>query len=261
MNAALAGQTLTGSDFRVPQLANASLAGQTVEEVLPRGKHLLLRTSAGLTLRTHFKMEGAWCLYRPDDKWVGPGHEIRLVLHTEDWVAVGYRLSLIDLVLTEKERDLVGHLGPDILGPDWDLAEAVARLNQRSKMTIGEALLDQTCLAGIGNLYKNETLFLRGLYPWTAVNETPSLEAVVTLAQRLMKLNTEHAIQTTTGHNRKGRQWWVMERPGKPCRRCGSLIRVAKQGQHYRLTYWCPHCQPDRAGKPAGSTILPVGAK
>lgn len=243
LHRALAGRVLTRTDFRVPRLANADLAGQTVREVVPKGKHLLTRTDRGMTLRTHFKMEGAWVLYRPEDRWRGPSHEIRVVLENEEWTAVGYMLAMVDLLPTEKEHEVVGHLGPDILGPDWDLEEVVRRIRRRPEITIAEALLDQTNVAGIGNLYKNETLFLRGIDPRTPVGEVKDLPATVLLAQRLLRMNIDHAEQTTTGNSRKGRQWWVMERPGRPCYRCGSLIQVVNHGSPPRLSYWCPRCQ------------------
>jgi len=243
MHRALAGKVLTKTDFRVPKLAGADLAGQTVKEVTPKGKHILTRTNEGMTLRTHLKMEGAWVLYKPEDRWRGPDFEVRVVLETQDWIAVGYRLAMIEIVPSAEEHQLVGHLGPDILGPDWDMQEASARLRSKPEMSIAEALLDQRNLAGIGNLYKNETLFLKGLGPWTPVSEVADLEAVLSLAQKLMRLNIEHPEQATTGNTRHGQEWYVMERPGKPCRRCGTLIQVANQGTPARLTYWCPTCQ------------------
>lgn len=243
LDRALAGRVLTRTDFRVPRLAHADLAGQTIKQVVPRGKHMLTRTDAGMTLRTHFKMEGRWVLYRPQDKWSGPSHEIRVVLQTEEWIAVGYMLAMVELLPTAKEHEAVGHLGPDILGSDWDLQEAVRRIRRRPEVTIAEALLDQTNVAGIGNLYKNESLFLKGIDPTTPVSDVADLEEVLGLAQRLMRLNTRHAVQTTTGDSRKGHEWWVMERPGHPCYRCGSLIEFANHGTPARLSYWCPHCQ------------------
>lgn len=243
LHRALAGRILLETDFRVPRLANADLAGQLVNEVVPRGKHLLTRTDAGLTLRTHFKMEGAWVLYRQGDRWRGPSHDIRVVLKTDEYAAVGYLLAMVDIVSTKEEQVLLGHLGPDILGPDWDLEEAVGRIRRRPGVSIAEALLDQTNVAGIGNLYKNESLFLSGVDPRASVREVADLHQLLALAQRLMRMNTEHAVQATTGDSRKGRQWWVMERPGKPCYQCGSPIQMQNHGTPARLSYWCPQCQ------------------
>ena len=246
LHRALAGQVLTRTDFRVPKLAGADLAGQTVKEVTARGKHILIRTGRGMTLRTHLKMEGTWVLYKPHQRWHGPEFEIRVVLETGEWAAVGYLLAMVDLMPTGDEHLALSHLGPDILGRDWDMNKALERIRSKPEVSIAEALLDQRNLAGIGNLYKNETLFLRGLDPWTRVADVKDLEAVIGLAQKLMRLNIDHAEQATTGSTRTGGQWYVMERPGKPCRRCGSLIQVANQGAPKRLTYWCPSCQGDR---------------
>ncbi len=248
MHRVLAGQVLTRTDFRVPQIATSDLSGQTVAEVVSRGKHLLARTDEGLSLHTHLKMEGAWHLYRQGSRWGGgPWHEIRAVLETGTWAAVGYRLGIVELIPTAQEERVVGHLGPDLLGADWDLEEALARLRRRNPdISIGEALLDQRNLAGIGNLYKNEVLFVSGINPWTKVSELEDLPKLITKARRMLTLNTVHWVQATTGKANRGQQHWVFERAGRPCRRCGSPIEAAEQGWAgaARLTYWCPVCQP-----------------
>ncbi|MCA1839854.1 MAG: DNA glycosylase, partial [Actinobacteria bacterium] len=159
LNKALANEVILAFDARVPQLATADLSGQMIREVVPRGKHILMRTDAGLTLHTHFKMEGSWRLFRPSQKTPGPHHEIRLVITTDPYKAVAYRMPVVELVPTLEEHLVVGHLGPDILGSDWDVDEAERRIRKHPELTIGEAMLDQRNLAGIGNLYKNETLF------------------------------------------------------------------------------------------------------
>jgi endonuclease-8 len=258
MNAALAGQVLRRSDFRVPALATVDLAGRTVTEVVSRGKHLLTRLDDGRTLHTHFRMDGTWHLYAPGERWRGgPGHWVRVVLETDTAVAVGYRLPVVELLPPGGEQDAVGHLGPDLLGPDWDLDEAVRRLRQNEAREVAPALLDQRNLAGIGNLYKSEALFLRGVSPWTPVGDVPDLPALVALAQRLMATNKGHPAQVTTGDTRPGRDHWVFERSGRPCRRCGTPVRSAEQAEpdrpaEGRLTYWCPHCQAGPAPEPVG---------
>jgi endonuclease-8 len=250
LDAALAGKVLRRSDFRVPALATADLAGSTVTGVVSRGKHLLLRLGDGRTLHTHYRMDGSWHLYAPGERHRGgPAHEVRVVLETDDAVAVGYRLPVVELLAPGGEDEAVGHLGPDLLGADWDPGEAVRRLRERPERAIGPALLDQRNLAGIGNLYKAEALFLRGVSPWTAVGDGAALTALVVLAQRLLFANRNHPQQATTGDLRPGRGQWVFERARRPCRRCGTPVRVAEQGEpdhpeRARLTYWCPHCQP-----------------
>ena len=247
LHAALAGQRLIRTDFRVPQHASADLAGGVVREVVSRGKHLLTRIDDDLTLHTHFRMDGTWHLYRPGDRWRGgPDWQVRVVLATDQWQAVGYRLPVVELLARGDEDRAVGHLGPDLLGPDWDRDEALRRVSAAPDREIGVALIDQRNLAGIGNLYKAESLFLARLSPWRPVREVADLAAVVEQARRLLTINREHPSQVTTGVNRRGQEHWVFERVGKPCRRCRTAVTVARQGvpPFDRLTYWCPTCQP-----------------
>lgn len=255
---ALTPALLTGSDFRVPRLATTDLSGWSVVESASRGKHLLLRlvdedSGRRLTLHSHLRMDGAWRTYAKGQRWAArPAHLIRVVLRTTDRDAVGYHLHELALVPTDQEKTLVGHLGPDLLGEDWDPAEAVRRILERPGRAIADALLDQRNLAGIGNLYKAETLFLRGVSPWTPVSDVDDLEAMVSLAQRLLTSNKGRWTQSTTGSLRKGEQQWVFERAGSRCRRCGATIRRASEGDYERITYWCPACQPGPA--PQGRT-------
>ena len=163
MHEALAGRVLTKSDFRVPQLATTDLSGREVLEVVPRGKHMLTRLAGGLTLHTHFRMDGSWHLYRPGDRWTGgPDWQVRVVLENSEWQAVGYRMPVLELIATAEEDGVVGHLGPDALGPDWDADRVVALLLEEPDAEVGTALLDQRNLAGLGNLYRCEVLFVRG---------------------------------------------------------------------------------------------------
>ena len=250
MNTALAGATLRRGEFRLPQLAALDLSGSTVTEVLPRGKHLLIRLADGRTLRTHFRMDGSWHIYRPGTKWRGgPAYDIRVVLASDDWECVGYRLHDVEIVPTAEESRLVGHLGPDVLGPDWDLEEALRRVRAQPDEQIGVAILDQRNLSGIGNLYKVETLFLCGVHPWARVADVDNLEEVVTRARTLMLANRSHPEQTTTGISRRGQDHWVAGRKGKSCRRCGTAILLGEQGPttQERVTWWCPRCQAARS--------------
>ncbi|MEU8256278.1 DNA-formamidopyrimidine glycosylase family protein [Micromonospora inaquosa] len=253
LHRALTGARITGSDFRVPQLATTDLTGWTVRESASRGKHLLLRLSAPTeehwTLHSHLRMDGAWRAYAPGERWSGrPAHLIRVVLRSPGAVAVGYHLHDLTLVPTAEEEQLVGHLGPDLLGSDWDPAEAVRRLADHPEQTIGEALLDQRNLAGVGNLYKCEVLFLRGVSPWTPVVEVPDLPGLVALAQRLLAANRGRWTQSSTGSLHRGQTSYVYGRRAQPCRRCGTAIRKEELGE--RVTYWCPVCQPERPGPP-----------
>ena len=254
MHAALAEKVLVRSDFRVPQLATTDLSGRRVLEVVPRGKHLLTRIEGGLTLHTHFRMDGSWHLYRPGDRWNGgPAWQVRAVLQNAEWQAVGYRLPVVALLETVDEDRVVGHLGPDVLAEDWDGDEAVRRLCADPRAEIGMALLDQRNLAGLGNLYRTEVLFLRGLTPWTTVEDVPDLAGLVEKGRRLMMANRGHWEQSTTGSLRRGEVHWVFERTGQPCRRCGTRIVTAEQGDapYARLSYWCPRCQSGPAPAPS----------
>jgi len=244
LHEALVGRVLTRSDFRVPRYATVDLSGQPVTEAVSRGKHLLIRTGNGLTVHTHLKMDGSWHI-RPAD--AGPPrrnvHQIRLLLANTRWQAVGYLLGITEVLPTASESRVTGHLGPDLLGPDWDAAEAVRRLERSAARPIGEALLDQRNLAGIGNLFKSEVLFLRGVSPWKQVSEVKDLPKMVDLARRLLDANKARIGQVTTGDTTPGRQTWVFGRQGAPCRRCGTQIRKRTDGAE-RMTFWCPSCQP-----------------
>jgi len=183
LHEALAGRVLTRSDFRVPRLATADLAGDVVTETVPRGKHLLTRTKSGLTVHTHLKMDGSWRI-RPAAERPRDSYRIRLVLANEDWQAIGYQLGVVELIRTSEESRITGHLGPDLLGPDWDRAEAVRRLSAQPDRPIGEALLDQRNLAGAGTYFAAEMLFLRGIDPWRSVGDVKDLIALVGPARR-----------------------------------------------------------------------------
>lgn len=248
---ALAGQVLTVAELRVPQHATADLAGMAVGEVVARGKHLLTRLDSGLTLHTHLAMDGTWRIYRVGQRWTGgPDWQIRALLGTDSAAAVGYRLAVVELLPTADEGSAVGHLGPDLLGTDWDPDEAVRRLISDPARPIGAALLDQRSLAGIGNLYKCELLFLRGLSPWTPVGDVADLPALVRLAHRLLRTNVAHWDQCTTGDRRRGRNTYVYGRQRELCRRCGTPIQHDKGAGlevTERETWWCPSCQPGPA--------------
>ncbi|MFI7125440.1 DNA-formamidopyrimidine glycosylase family protein [Nonomuraea sp. NPDC050153] len=245
LRGALDGQVLTRSDFRVPRHATADLTGRAVITTVSRGKHLLTRVEGDLTVHTHLRMDGSWQVMAAGRR-TAPGDQVRLVLANQRWQAVGVRLGMVDLVRTGEEERLVGHLGPDLLGSDWDPDEAVRRLRAASDRTIGEALLDQRNLAGIGTIYRAETLFLRGIWPWKKVGEIEDLNGLVSLAQRLLDANKRHAGTVTTGDRRPAHQTWVYGRAGRPCRRCGTRISRGEMGAQpqERLILWCAGCQP-----------------
>jgi endonuclease-8 len=246
LDRALTGHLLTTTDFRVPDLAAVDLSGQLVLETLSRGKHLLTRIGDSHTLHTHLKMEGAWRIVRPGEPWRRPAHQARVVLTTDTQQAVGFSLGIVELLPRDHENDAVGHLGPDLLGPDWDEAEAVRRLLATPDRPIGEALLDQRNLAGIGNLYKSELCFTSGVHPAAAVSDLPDPLRLVRRAKAMLEANKERAEQTTTGDLRPGRRTWVYRRERETCRRCQTPIAVEMHGEagRERASYSCPSCQP-----------------
>ena len=248
LDQALRGSILTGCDIRVPAFATIDLTGQTVHEVVSRGKHLLHRVGE-TSIHSHLKMEGAWHLYRPGTRWQRPAFQARIVLQTPDWVAVGFELGVLELVPTRAESEVVGYLGPDLLDTEWsagDSAEAATRLAARPEQPVILALADQRNLAGLGNVYVNELCFLRGLLPTRPMNEVTDVPGLVALARRLLLANKDRDERTTTGNLRRGAQTWVYGRGGQACRRCGTNIQRSTLGRsdvEQRNTFWCPRCQ------------------
>jgi endonuclease-8 len=236
---ALGGKRVVAFESVYPQLDSrleAPLVGQTVERVYAAGKHLLIDFSGGQTLRTHMRMNGSWHIYRRGEKWQRPHRDMRIVLATDDYEAVAFRVPEAEIVKSVARHDRLRALGPDILGDDFDLAEARKRLRARPEEEIGNVLLNQRVIAGIGNIYKSESLFLAGVLPFRRVNELTDdqLDAIAGSARTLMRAS----VAATTRVRR-----WVYERPGQLCRRCRTPIEFRKQGLDARGTYWCPNCQ------------------
>jgi endonuclease VIII len=251
LDEALAGGVLVRAELRHPRLVGARLTGRTVLGVASVGKHLFTRFDDGVSLHSHFRMDGEWHLYRAGVPWRGRMHEVRAVLATEQWTAVGFRLHDLELVRTDRESELVGHLGPDLLATGWDDAmaeEAVRRLASVPDKEIGDALADQRVMAGVGNLYKAEVCFLLGVSPWTPVADVPAekVARAVALSRKLLHRNAWRPEQSTTGDVGPDRQHWVYLRTGRPCRRCGTRIQSGVQGVFapVRHTWFCPTCQP-----------------
>ncbi len=243
LNDALAGAEVTRFELRVPQAATVDLRGRVVHDVVPRGKHLLHRIGE-YTLHSHLKMEGEWHLYRPGDRWRKPAFTARAVVSTADWETVGFDIADISVVPTTEESRLVGYLGPDPLSEQWDPVEAARRLHADDR-AIHVALQDQRNVAGFGNEYANEILFVRGILPTTPANETDAA-AIVDLGARMIRANRDRGGRTFTGDSRPGRSTWVYRRENRPCRRCGTLIRGGSLGAdptRERIVFWCPVCQ------------------
>ena len=233
LDAALAGRVVEHCDVRWPSLAETDLTGRGVLEVVSAGKHLLTTVEGGLTVHSHLRMEGSWHVHRTGEPWANArsASAVRIVLGNAEWTAVGHKLGMLDVLPTRDEHTVVGHLGPDVLGPSWDPAEVLRRLLDQPGRPVGDALLDQRVLAGVGTFYMAEACFLRGVTPWTPVADVPALERLVEVAHRLLDVNKDRAVQATTGDTRPGREQWVHGRSGRPCRRCGTGVRVAGIGE------------------------------
>jgi endonuclease VIII len=233
----LAGRTLTRCDVRVPRFATVDLSGQVVDEVLSRGKHLFIRVGPA-SIHSHLKMEGNW---RVGNRPARVDHRARIILEAGDVQAVGVNLGVLEILERDRDGDAVAHLGPDLLGQDWDPVQAAANLTTQPERPIAEALLDQRVLAGIGNVYCNELCFLIGHLPTAAVRNVADPRRLVSRARDMLWANRFRWNRCTTGDTRAGRQLWVYGRDGQGCRRCGTLIAYDNTGD--RVTYWCPACQ------------------
>jgi endonuclease VIII len=272
LHRALAGHVVTRFDTAYAPLArvhdDTPITGRTVDGVEARGKHLVMRFSGDVTkadagrvggvwrgplaLRTHMRMHGSWHVYRPGEPWQRPAREMRVLVATADFVAVGFNVpdAAFEKAGDVGTRDPIADLGPDLLGAAFDAAEAIRRLRARATAPIAEALLDQRALAGIGNVFKSEVLFEGGVHPGTPVDALSDdrLRALVAAARRQLAANVGDATprvgRRTTGRMAASEGLWVYGRSGRPCRRCGTPIAFVRLGLGARPTYWCPTCQP-----------------
>jgi endonuclease-8 len=245
LNEALAGRVLDRCDIRVPAFATVDLTGERVESVISVGKHLLHRVGE-FTIHSHLKMEGSWEIYRDGARWHHPAWQARAILGVPGVLTVGFLLGELEVVPRERENAIIGYLGPDILGPGWDAGVAVRNLGADPGRPIGLALLDQRIIAGLGNVYRNELCFLRGVLPTRPVGEVSDLPALVDLAHRLIFANRDRIERVTTGDVRRGHRTWVHGREHQPCLRCGMPIRQGALGDTElteRQTFYCPVCQ------------------
>jgi endonuclease-8 len=256
---ALAGRVVTGFESPLPALMrvdeDAPIAGRTIRAVRSIGKHLLIEFSGDLVLRTHMRMNGQWHIYRPGERWRRPRFSMRIVLTTDEYVAVGFDVPVAEFL---RARDVgrhpqLGRLGPDLLADEFDESQAITRLRASGHQPIGEALLDQRVMAGIGNVFKCEVLFVGGVDPFRDAGALTDEEAqrVVRRARELLVANVAEprapgavrAYRRTTRFANPAARLWVYGRGGRPCHRCGTPIACRKQGESARLTYWCPRCQ------------------
>jgi endonuclease-8 len=261
LHRALAGRVVTRFETVLPLLSRVNddepLAGRTIEGVSSRGKHLLIRFSGNLVLRTHMRMNGSWHIYRPGERWRRPRRDMRVVVSTAEFEAVAFNVPVAEFVRAS-ELDRHGdlrQLGPDLLAEDFDARESLRRFRERPDLPIADALLNQRILAGIGNVYKSEVLFACRTHPFARVDQLSDgqLAAIVQQARAFLRANTSPALapmttysgyRRTTRRANPGDRLWVYGRAGKPCRRCDTPIAARKTGDDARLTYWCPRCQP-----------------
>jgi endonuclease-8 len=274
LHRALSGRTIVRFESVLPALTrvheDAPLTGRIVEGVEAAGKHVLMRLSGDLVLRTHMRMNGSWHLYRPGERWRRPRRDMRILIATDAFEAVAFNVPIAEFLSSvrtgsvspstsvrprlgslERQDDLRG-LGPDLLGETFDEAEALERIRARGSVAIADVLLDQRAVAGIGNVYKSEVLFICRINPFARAIDVDDarLRDVLTTARRLLVANvtTLSGITTYLGFRRgRGRdeseRRYVYGRARRPCRRCATPIEVRAQGPHARLTYWCPRCQ------------------
>ena len=237
LRAALQGKTLTRA--RPDNLKR--LAGATVVDVKPVGKHLIIRLDNGLAVHSHMRMQGAWHMYRRGEPWRRPERLARALLETDDVVAVCFSAPVVELIRDEEAS--VGHLGPDILGDGWSVGEVVVKARRRGERAIGEAMLDQRVTAGIGNVYRCEALWRERINPWTQIGQLSDerLAQLFETARAAMLANLCQDFRRRFPGYGKGA---VHGRAGRPCPRCGTRIELRAQGEHARMTYWCPACQP-----------------
>ena len=265
LNKVLAGHVVTKFDTAYAHLSRVDddtpIAGRAIERCESAGKHLLIVFSGDLILRTHMRMNGSWHLYRHGERWWRGPQSMRVRIDTADWVAVAFNVPVAEFVTARQLQttDPVAALGPDLLKPAFDRDEAVRRIVISGALPIAQALLDQRLVAGIGNVYKSEVLFLGGVHPDTPASAVPvaALERVLDLARSLLQANviegTPGAIQTYRSLRRTAPgsddddNLWVYGRKGKPCRKCGAAIESKKMGLDARTTYWCPQCQVMRS--------------
>jgi endonuclease VIII len=266
----LAGKEVTRFESVYPALTRVAddhpIVGRTIDSVSARGKHLLIAFSGDLILRTHMRMNGSWHIYPAGARWQRPAHEMRVLVGTRDAIAVGFKVPIAEFLTA---RGLARHrqiraLGPDLLSDAggsrssprelFDQPEVIRRLRGRAGDAIGDALLNQRVVAGIGNVFKSEILFLARIDPFTPVSSLSDaeLDRLVVVAREQLAANVMSASQTlspaigrrTTRSLDPGEKLWVYGRGGRRCRRCDAAIQSKKTGVDARLTYWCPVCQP-----------------
>jgi endonuclease-8 len=260
LNRALSSRIITRFETVFPKLSRVdfdqAISGRTIERVEARGKWLLMFFSGGSILLTHMLMSGSWHIYRPGEKWRLPRQAMRVLIATDEFVAVAFNIQIAEFHTEDSLRRRSGFasLGPSLLG-DFDEREGANRLLAKSQSEVGEALLMQSVVAGIGNVYKSEICFACNVHPFRKVESLSQKEAIdlMTTARKFLRANvsdgsngqiaTYSGLRRTTSRANPAERLWVYKRASEPCRRCGTMIQSRKQGLDARSTFWCPACQ------------------
>lgn len=262
LNRALGGQIVTKFESQLPQLSridhDAPIAGRTVEKVDAVGKWMRMYFSGDLVLVSHMLMSGSWHIYRAGEAWKRPFVQMRIAIYTDTFVAVAFQVPVAEFhtaASLARHRSII-RLGPDVLADEFDEESAIAQLRSRPELELGVALLRQSLLAGLGNVFKSEVCFISRVNPFRPVGSLSAdqLQRIIANARKFMKANVTDAagdaivtytgLRRTTGRADPSARLWVYRRTGEPCRRCGTPIRSHKQGLEARTTFWCPSCQP-----------------
>jgi endonuclease-8 len=262
LHRALSGQVVTGFESVLPTLerveVDSGVTGRTIDKVESRGKWQLIYFSGDLILLTHMLMSGSWHIYRPGEQWKRSPSDMRLVIRTARIDAVGFNVPVAEFQTSDslRRRRVFNQLGPSVLAAEYDAAEVSRRLRARPDLTIGDALLSQSVLAGIGNIFKSEICFACSVHPFRTVASLSisELASIASTARTFLLANvtdtsddniiTYSGLRRTTGRTDNENNLWVYGRRGEPCRRCGTPIESRKQGPEARTTFWCSNCQP-----------------
>jgi len=216
--------------------------GTMIETVEAVGKHLLIAFADGIVLRTHLRMSGSWHIYRTGERWQKPAHLMRALVEVDGWVAVCFSAPVVEF----ERQPAIGHLGPDLCGVDVDLDDCLRRLAALADPSteLADVLLDQRIACGVGNVYKSEVCFAERISPRSPIGQVSDdrRRRLLATASRQLKANLGGGPRTTVSGPPGSLA--VYGRAGQPCRRCATLVRVARTGPHARSTYWCPTCQP-----------------
>jgi endonuclease VIII len=247
----LVGQVVRAASGWDDWIDSQSLAGHTIRSIEARGKHLLLHVDDGRVVHGHSGMTGSWHIYPLGETWQKPERRAALVLATDRLNVVFFNPKTLELLSPAQFRrhTYLARLGPDLLADQIELGEVARRFRRENHKPIGEAVMNQTLCCGIGNVYKSELLFLENIDPFAPVATLgdTALQDLLELARELMQFNLQGSKRTTRFEG-DGGKLWVYGRRGESCYLCGATIRLRRQGDLGRTTYWCPECQPPATG-------------